>query len=81
MSCCGSNRRPSRQETQAHASGGQSYWTSGPVEFEYVGTGQLSVTGPLTGAVYYFGSHGARVRVHGPDAPSLLSVPGLRPAR
>jgi hypothetical protein len=49
------------------------------VEFEYLGSGQLTVTGPLTGVVYHFASPGARVTVHGSDAPSLLSVPGLKP--
>jgi hypothetical protein len=60
-------------------SGDAGHWTSGPVEFEYLGSGQLTVTGPLTGVVYHFASPGARVIVQGSDAPSLLSVPGLKP--
>jgi hypothetical protein len=79
MSCCGSQRTALRQESSTQTSGEASYWTSGPVEFEYLGSGQLTVTGPLTGVVYHFASPGARVIVQGSDAPSLLSVPGLKP--
>ena len=81
MSCCGSQRTALRQEAAAPAPGEPGYWTSAPVEFEYVGSSQLTVTGPLTGVVYHFPSNGARLRVHGSDAPSLLSVPGLKPVR
>lgn len=48
------------------------------VEFEYTGNGRLTVTGPITGTVYYFTAGGESVTVHGSDAPSLASVPGLR---
>lgn len=81
MSCCGNNRASLRQEPGTAASADQGYWSSGPVEFEYDGHSQLTVIGPLTGVVYQFDSHGARLSVHGSDAPSLLSVPGIRPAR
>jgi hypothetical protein len=39
----------------------------------------ISVTGPATGSTYRFDRRGARLAVHGTDAPSLLAVPGLRP--
>lgn len=79
MSCCGSQRASLRYEP-AFAVGGESRHAAwGAVEFEYSGQGQLTVVGPLTGLVYRFTSNGARVRVEGSDAPSLLSVPGLRP--
>ena len=79
MSCCGSRRTAVRQEPAAPTSGEAVYWTSGPVEFEYLGSGQLTVTGPLTGVAYHFASPGTRLLVQGADAPSLLSVPGLKP--
>jgi hypothetical protein len=81
MSCCGSQRAALRQESAQPSPGEPGYWTSAPIEFEYSGSSQLTVTGPLTGVVYHFASHGARVLVQGADAPSLLSVPGLKPVR
>ena len=87
MPCCGSSRASMRPETVASPSaggshsGGSHYWTSREVEFEYSGQGRLTVTGPLTGQVYHFAVGGARVRVHGSDAPSLVAVPGLKPVR
>jgi hypothetical protein len=81
MSCCGSKRAAFQQGSSMPPAGEASYWTAAPAEFEYFGSGQLTVTGPLTGTVYHFNSPGARVLVHGSDAPSLLSVPGLKPVR
>jgi len=81
MSCCGKGRVAYSQanagSTQSHEN---QYWISTPVEFEYSGQGELTVTGPLSGIVYRFSPSVRRVSVHGSDAPSLLSVPGLRPA-
>ncbi|MBZ5523141.1 MAG: hypothetical protein LAP21_12960 [Acidobacteriia bacterium] len=48
------------------------------IEFEYTGNGRLTVTGPITGTVYYFTAGGESVTVHGSDASSLESVPGLK---
>jgi hypothetical protein len=39
------------------------------------------VTGPLTGSQYTFAGPGAHASVHGADAPSLATVPGLKPVR
>ena len=78
MSCCGKQRDGLRQPSFSSQTGPK--WTSGPVDFEYMGQGTLTVTGPLTGTVYYF-SPRTRLRVHGADAPSLVSVPNLKPAR
>jgi hypothetical protein len=80
MSCCGSQRTALRQEAGTSEGSESQYWTSGPIEFEYSGHGELTVTGPLSGVVYRFTANDRRVRVHGSDAPSLLSVPGLTPA-
>lgn len=80
MSCCGSQRAAARTSSAGTTSGPARHWTPGSVEFEFAGQGQMVVTGPLTGTVYRF-TPGARVQVHGSDAASLVSVPGLRPAR
>lgn len=80
MSCCGKGRTAFSHSNLGGTSPLESqYQVSTPVEFEYSGQGELTVTGPLTGMVYRFTPSVRRVRVHGADAPSLLSVPGLRP--
>ena len=48
------------------------------VEFQYTGTGRLTVTGPISGKVYCFTQTGETVSVHGTDANSLVLVPGLK---
>jgi hypothetical protein len=48
------------------------------VEFQYTGTGRLTVTGPISGKVYCFTQSGKTVSVHGTDANSLILVPGLK---
>ncbi len=80
MSCCGSQRASARP-AQTDPSGESRHWSTGAVQFEYAGQGQLVVTGPLTGMVYRFGGGVGRVDVHGSDAPSLVSVPGLKLVR
>ena len=47
-------------------------------EFQYTGSGRLTVTGPVTGRIYYFSHAGETISVHGADADSLTSVPGLK---
>jgi hypothetical protein len=47
-------------------------------EFQYTGSGRLTVTGPITGKIYYFSHAGETISVHGADADSLISVPGLK---
>ena len=79
MSCCGNQRATLRYDQSLQEQGDLQYWTPGPIDFEYAGNGELTVTGPLTGIVYRFTADDRRVRVHGSDAPSFLSVPGLRP--
>ena len=79
MSCCGDQRASFRREAVVSASSHVQHWNPGVTEFEYAGSGQLTVTGPLTGTVYRFISGAGPVRVHAPDAASLVSVPGLRP--
>jgi len=90
MSCCGSRRADARAvEARLSASPAPSVETRTEarafviqaVDFEYIGPGQITVIGPLTGAVYRFGASAGPVRVQGSDAPSLLSIPGLRVVR
>ncbi len=47
-------------------------------EFQYTGSGRLTVTGPITGRIYYFTQSGETIFVHGADAQSLVLVPGLK---
>ena len=79
MSCCGKQRSIERATSSSSPAGaGSSHtWVQGPVDFQYSGSGRLTVVGPLTGIQYQFTGSGARVSVHGADAPSLVSVPGL----
>ena len=82
MGCCGSQRATFRQQQPiASSTAESSYWTASTVEFEYSGSGELTVTGPLTGSIYRFRGQGARVPVYGADAPSLVGVPSLQPVR
>ena len=80
MSCCGNGRTAYSQANMGSTPPPENqYRITTPLEFEYVGQGELTVTGPLSGVVYRFTPSARRVSVHGSDAPSLLSVPGLRP--
>ena len=79
MSCCG-NQRSALRQGAFHPTGGDArYHVSSDIDFEYTGNGRLTVTGPLTGSVYHFTANSRRTRIHGPDVPSLVSVPGLKP--
>ncbi len=87
MSCCGGNRAAQRNVYQTSLSmpsrsaapASRSAASAKIVHFEYTGMTAISVTGPATGSTYRFDRRGARLAVHGTDAPSLLAVPGLRP--
>jgi hypothetical protein len=80
MSCCGNGRTAYNQANIGSTPTTENqYRITTPVEFEYSGQGELTVTGPLSGVVYHFTPSVRRVSVHGADAPSLLSVPGIHP--
>jgi len=83
MSCCGSQRAAIRNglASSTASAPAAATWSAGALDFEYVGHGQLSVRGPLTGTDYRFAGNGARLRVHAADVPSLVSIPNLRPLR
>jgi hypothetical protein len=91
MSCCGGNRAIQRTSYRASIDS-----VRGPesapartigsvplrhVTFEYNGPAAITVTGPATGVTYRFSGKGVRLPVHGSDAPSLVSIPGLRAVR
>mgnify|MGYP006955697281 CR=1 FL=1 len=72
MSCCGNQRATLRQDQSLVEQGDLQYWTPGPTDFEYAGSGELTVTGPLTGIVYRFTADDRRVqRELEPHATSL----------
>jgi hypothetical protein len=48
--------------------------------FQYLGTSNMTVQGPITKRLYRFAQHGAVVTVDVRDAPSLARVPQLRRA-
>jgi hypothetical protein len=66
MSCCGQRR------AQLAARG-----AAAAVEFEYRGTAWVTVVGPATGRVYWFGGPGRRLRVHPADADAVAAVPDV----
>lgn len=81
MSCCGSQRAAMRQGAAAVGQNSAAGYSTGAMEFEYNGSGELRIAGPMTGAVYSFPGPGARAVVEAADAPSLAIIPALRPVR
>ena len=81
MSCCGSQRAALRQNAVSSGGSPAASFRTGPLEFEYNGGGELRVVGPMTGRVYAFSGSGSRLVVDAADAPSLATVPALRPVR
>jgi hypothetical protein len=75
MSCCGSRRAALRQTTSPPS------FRSSSLEFEYTGTGELQVVGPMTGTVYTFKGPGARAAVQAADAPAVAMNQMVRPLR
>ena len=59
-----------------------SSWAAAPgaVLFEYLGSSQMRVLGPVTGVMYEFSAPGASAWVDGRDAQYLDAVPNLRAA-
>lgn len=93
MSCCGGRRAaqrtsqppqpaPARERISSGVNAAASMRGNPPlrhVNFEFNGVKPIVVIGPATGTIYRFSAKGARLAVHASDAPSLVSVPGLRP--
>lgn len=82
MPCCGNRRTALHSGTASFGTGRPAGFRAQPsAQFEYIGHGQLTVTGPVTGVVYRFQTHGQRLLVHGSDVASLQAVPQLRTVR
>ncbi len=81
MSCCGSRRAAQRRDAAPEGRNPAAAYSTGPVEFEYSGSGRLEVVGPMTGTRYSFSGGGSRTVVHAADVPSLVMVPSLRAVR
>jgi hypothetical protein len=91
MSCCGGHRAAQRTSYQNQPSSTHQRASSSTgaiagrgllqkhVTFEFNGASPIVVTGPATGTNYRFTAKGVRLTVHASDAPSLVSVPGLKP--
>lgn len=80
MSCCG-NKRAALRNGGSSAQSGSTAYSTGALEFEYNGSGELQVVGPMTGAIYSFPGNGSRAVVQAADAPSVAMNPSLRPLR
>ncbi len=83
--CCGRNREAARAAVMAGANrSAMSAPAPNPVSstsvimFEYVGNGEASIRGPVSGQVYRFRQAGDRVRVDPRDRPGLVGVRTLR---
>ena len=81
MSCCGSQRAAQRHGAVSSGRSAAAPFVTSSLEFEYTGSGQIQVTGPMTGAIYTFNGTGDRVLVHSADVASVATVPALRPVR
>lgn len=78
MSCCGKQRESMRGQNTSGGGGEVTPFIPQARDFEYIGSGEMQVIGPLTGTVYTFRGGGARVHIHPADVASLVSIPNLR---
>jgi len=79
MSCCGNKRAALRNGGTPAGATLPAEYSTGALEFEYNGSGELQVIGPMTGAIYHFPGNGSRAVVQAADAPSVAMNPSLRP--
>ena len=82
--CCGNNRAAARSAAMAASSAPAIPVAKAPapqvsvIMFEYVGTGAVSIRGPVSGRRYTFARAGDRLRVDPRDRPGLAASPSLR---
>lgn len=83
--CCGRNREAARAAILAGgARRAAATRAAVPVQstsvimFEYVGSGEMTVRGPVSAQVYRFRQPGDRVTVDPRDRPGLLGIRTLR---
>ena len=81
MSCCGGKRAALRNGGSSTGAVFPPEYSTGALEFEYSGSGEMQVVGPMTGSIYNFAGNGSRVVVHAADAASVAMNPALRPVR
>jgi hypothetical protein len=85
--CCGSARAAARVaamgagQPAAASAGNRSTSATSVAVFEYVGSGETRIRGPVSGRIYYFRRPGDRLRVDPRDRPGLASLPELRGVR
>lgn len=81
--CCGSNRAAARAAAMAVAppAGSRQAASSGASMFELTLGDEAMVRGTLSGRLYHFAHHGARVRVDPRDEGGLLIDSRLRVIR
>jgi hypothetical protein len=78
MACCGSQRAALRAGTANIGGAAGTPFVPRAHEFEFIGAGELQITGPLTGKLYTFRGRGTRLRVDASDVASFVSIPNLR---
>ncbi|HYN83077.1 MAG TPA: hypothetical protein VES88_16475 [Gemmatimonadaceae bacterium] len=82
--CCGSNRAAARAAAIAASAGTKASVgaaaasATSVIMFEYVGTGEAAIRGPVSDQVYRFGGPGDRLRVDPRDRPGLAALASLR---
>src|SRR5438874_159011 len=74
-------RRPRAGIAARHPRGCGAIFRVSAVRFECIGATGLTVRGSITGRNYRFNQPGEQVVVDSRDAPSMLPLPRLRPAR
>ncbi|HET7796106.1 MAG TPA: hypothetical protein VFL64_22140 [Rhizobacter sp.] len=79
--CCGSKRAAAQAAAMAHAAPAAAFGARpalSVIMFEYLGSGQTAIRGPVSGQLYLFAQAGARVEVDARDRPGLAAMPSLR---
>jgi hypothetical protein len=83
--CCGRNREAARAAIVAGGAG-RNRSNAAPVPaaatssimFEFLGSGEVMIRGPVSARVYRFSGNGDRVRVDPRDRPGLMGLRTLR---
>jgi hypothetical protein len=83
--CCGRNREAARAAIIAGGTGRNArneaqvpVTAVSSIMFEFLGSGEMVIRGPVSARVYRFSGNGDRVRVDPRDRPGLLGLRTLR---
>lgn len=72
MSCgCNNSKRQNWQNSSAYSTQGAQ------VRYRYVGLRSLTVSGGVTGKVYYFAQQGDEILIDQRDVPGMANVPNV----